>query len=154
MRHILIFTLLLAVLFVSATQLPAQTATGVITGSLTDSTGAVIPGAKVTLTDQQTNQSREQMTNETGIFEFRALPRGVYNLTAELDGFKREEVTSIQLTVAQTLRLDVGMEVGAVTEEVTVEATAGLVQVGDASLSQVIDEKRVRELPLNGRNFM
>ncbi|MDA1315794.1 MAG: carboxypeptidase-like regulatory domain-containing protein [Acidobacteria bacterium] len=79
MRHILIFTLLLAVLFVSATQLPAQTATGVITGSLTDSTGAVIPGAKVTLTDQQTNQSREQMTNETGIFEFRALPRGVYN---------------------------------------------------------------------------
>lgn len=63
-------------------------------------------------------------------------------------------MTSIQLTVAQTLRLDVGMEVGAVTEEVTVEATAGLVQVGDASLSQVIDEKRVRELPLNGRNFM
>ncbi|HUG80496.1 MAG TPA: carboxypeptidase-like regulatory domain-containing protein, partial [Bryobacterales bacterium] len=131
MRQSLVFTLLLAVLFLSATQLPAQTATGVITGSLTDSTGAVIPGAKVTLTDQQTNQSREQMSNESGIYEFRALPRGNYTLSAELDGFKKEEVTGIQLTVAQTLRLDVQMEVGALTEQVTVEATAGLVQVGD-----------------------
>ncbi len=154
MRQSLVFTLLLAVLFLSATQLPAQTATGVITGSLTDSTGAVIPSAKVTLTDQQTNQAREQMSNESGIYEFRALPRGNYTLSAELDGFKKEEVTGIQLTVAQTLRLDVQMEVGALTEQVTVEATAGLVQVGDANLSQVIDEKRVRELPLNGRNFM
>lgn len=134
--------------------LSAQTATGVIAGSVSDATGAVVPGARIVLTDQQTAQVREQLTNEAGNYEFRALPRGMYRLSGELEGFKKEEVTGIQLTVAQTLRLDVEMEVGAVTEEVTVEATAGLIQVGDANLSQVIDEKRVRELPLNGRNFM
>ncbi|MFN0165723.1 MAG: carboxypeptidase regulatory-like domain-containing protein [Bryobacteraceae bacterium] len=134
--------------------LKAQTASGVITGSVTDTTGAVVSGAKVVLTEVQTNQTRELMTNDAGIYEFRALPRGEYRIAAEIHGFKKEQISGIQLTVAQNLRLDIKLEVGQVSEAVNVEATAGLVQASDSNLSQVIDEKRVRELPLNGRNFM
>ncbi|MBM3736632.1 MAG: TonB-dependent receptor [Acidobacteria bacterium] len=142
------------VLSLAAITASAQTASGVITGSISDATGAVVSGAKVTLTDTQTNQTRQQTANPAGIYEFRALPAGTYRLEAEVQGFKKEQISSVQLTVAQTLRLDFRLEVGQVTESVEVQATAALVQASDSNLSQVIDEKRVRELPLNGRNFM
>lgn len=132
----------------------AQTASGVITGVVTDASGAVVGGAKITLRDQETNQTREQVANSAGIYEFRVLPRGLYTLQAELPGFKKGEVKGVQLTVAQTLQLDIQLELGQVSDSVTVEATAGQLQASEASLAQVIDEKRVRELPLNGRNFM
>ena len=79
---------------------------------------------------------------------------GMYNIQVEMAGFKKEEVRNLQLTVAQTLQLDVTLELGQVTDSVTVEAVAGQIQEREASLSQVIDERRVRELPINGRNFM
>ena len=132
----------------------AQTATGVITGAVLDSTGAAVSGATVTLLDQQTNQTRSQATSPVGIYEFRALPRGIYTVRTEMEGFKRKEVNGVQLTVAETLQLDIKLELGQVSESVTVEASAAQVQASEASLAQVIDEKRVRELPLNGRNFM
>ncbi|MCI0625845.1 MAG: TonB-dependent receptor [Acidobacteria bacterium] len=142
------------VLLLVAVRAQAQTATGVIHGAVSDSSGAMIAGAQVKLTDQSTNQTREQPTNGAGIFEFRALPRGDYKLEAEQSGFKKEVITAIALQVAQTLQLDIKLEIGEVTESVTVEAGAAQIQASEASLSQVIDEKRVRELPLNGRNFM
>ena len=132
----------------------AQTATGVITGIVLDSTGAIIAGAKISLVDHETNQTREQVSNAAGLYEFRALPRGVYTMHAEMAGFKKQDIQNLQLTVAQTLTLDIKMELGQVTDSVTVEASAGQVQEHEASLSQVIDERRVRELPINGRNFM
>jgi hypothetical protein len=132
----------------------SQTASGVIAGAVTDASGAAIAGAKVTLTDTGTSQQREQTTNTTGNYEFRALPRGSYKLEAEMQGFKKEQITDITLTVAQSMRLDLELDVGQVTESVEVQATGALVQPSDSNLSQVIDEKRVRELPLNGRNFM
>ncbi|MCC6392170.1 MAG: TonB-dependent receptor [Bryobacterales bacterium] len=146
-----------ALLFVSlcvAIPLEAQTASGVITGSVTDTTGAAVAGAKVMLTHEETNQTRNQMANSEGIYEFRALPRGTYRLAVEMAGFKREEIRDVQLTVAQTLQLNVKLQVGQLSEAITVEASAAQVQASEASLAQVIDEKRVRELPLNGRNFM
>ncbi|MCC6586828.1 MAG: TonB-dependent receptor [Bryobacterales bacterium] len=139
---------------ISLAPLAAQTASGVISGSITDSSGAAVAGAKVSLTQEETNQTRDQMTNPSGIYEFRALPRGSYKLVVEMAGFKREEIKDVQLTVAQTLQLDLKLTVGQVSEAVTVEASAAQVQASEASLAQVIDEKRVRELPLNGRNFM
>jgi hypothetical protein len=132
----------------------AQTATGVISGSVLDSSGANVAGAKITLIDQETNQTREVTSNPAGVYEFRALPRGLYNIQAEMSGFKKEEVRGLQLTVAQTLQLDIRLELGQVTDSITVEATSVQIQAGEATLSQVIDEKRVRELPINGRNFM
>ncbi|MCC6342423.1 MAG: TonB-dependent receptor [Bryobacterales bacterium] len=146
-----------ALLFVSLCNLiplGAQTASGVITGSVTDTTGAAAAGAKVTLTHEETNQTRDQLANSEGIYEFRALPRGTYRLAVEMAGFRREEIRDVQLTVAQTLQLNVKLQVGQVSEAITVEASAAQVQASEASLAQVIDEKRVRELPLNGRNFM
>lgn len=132
----------------------SQTATGVITGTVTDTSGAAVAGANISLIDQETNQNRTQLTNSAGIYEFRALPRGLYSVQAEMAGFKKEEIRSVQLTVAQNLQLDIHLELGQVTDSVTVEANAAQIEASEASLSQVIDEKRVRELPLNGRNFM
>jgi hypothetical protein len=151
------FKTVLLVVLAAIGSLPSargQTSTGVITGVVSDSSGTAVAGAKVTLLDQQTNQSREQSTNASGIYEFRALPRGLYTLQTELAGFKKGEIKNLQLTVAQTVQLDIKLELGQVSDSVTVEATAAQIQAGEASLAQVIDEKRVRELPLNGRNFM
>src|SRR3984893_2812790 len=132
----------------------AQTSTGVIQGTVKDDTGAVIVGVRVKLTDQATNQTREQNTNAEGIFEFRALPRGDYTVEAEHAGFKRQVITNTPLQVAQTQNLQITMQVGGLAESVEVQATAGLLQDSEASLSQVIDSKRVLELPINGRNLM
>src|ERR1700730_2793794 len=132
----------------------AQTSTGVIQGTVKDDTGAVIVGVRVKLTDQPTNQTREQNTNAEGIFEFRALPRGDYTVEAEHAGFKRQVITNTPLQVAQTQNLQITMQVGGLAESVEVQATAGLLQDSEASLSQVIDSKRVLELPINGRNLM
>ena len=132
----------------------AQTSTGAIHGVVKDASGAIVAGVKLTLTDQATNQTREQISSSEGNFEFRALPHGVYSLAAEQPGFKKEVITGILLQVAQTHRVDVALAVGAVTESVEVVSSAGLLQASEPTLSQVIDQKRVMELPLNGRNFM
>ncbi|MBV6429975.1 MAG: hypothetical protein IANPNBLG_00078 [Bryobacteraceae bacterium] len=145
---------LLFVFLCNVIPLGAQTASGVITGSVTDTSGAVVAGARVMLTHEETNQTRDQLANSEGIYEFRALPRGTFRLAVEMAGFRREEIRDVQLTVAQTLQLNVKLQVGQVSEAITVEASAAQVQASEASLAQVIDEKRVRELPLNGRNFM
>src|SRR2546425_130808 len=142
------------VLLPMVVSIQAQTANGVIQGTMKDDTGAVIVGAKVKLTDQSTNQSREQNSDELGIFEFRALPRGDYALQAEQPGFKKQVVSNIALQVAQTQNLEVVLQLGGVAESVEVQASAGLLQTSEASLSQVIDQKRVLDLPLNGRNLM
>jgi len=139
------FAALFFVLLPLVVSVQAQTATGVIQGTIKDGTGAVIVGAKVKLTDQATNQSREQNSSEEGIFEFRALPRGDYALHAEQQGFKQQVVSNIALQVAQTQNLEVVLQLGGVAESVEVQAGAGLLQTSEASLSQVIDEKRVLE---------
>lgn len=141
-------------LFLAAVGAYAQTATGVIGGTIKDPTGAVIPGVTVTLTDQATNQMRKQTSTAAGAYEFRALSRGAYTLGAEAEGFKKEVITGINLQVAQAASIDVSLELGDVAETVTVEGTAVLLESADANLSQVIDQNRIRELPLNGRNFM
>src|SRR5437870_8687823 len=106
----------------------SQTATGVITGVVTDASGATVSGTKITLVHQKTNQTREQVANSAGIYEFRALPRGLYTLQAEKPGFKKGEVRGVQLTVAQTLQLDMRLELGQLSDSVTVEANASQVQ--------------------------
>jgi len=146
---------LLGVVFLLAViDAQAQTATGTIQGTVNDDTGAVVVGTRVRLIDEATNQAREQISNEEGIFEFRALPRGEYTLETEHAGFKKQVINHIALQVAQTQALQVVLQVGGVAETVEVQASAGLLQTADASLSQLIDEKRVLELPINGRSLM
>jgi len=132
----------------------AQTATGVIRGTVQDPTGAVLVNVHVALRDEATNQSREQTTNQAGSFEFRALPFGTYTLQVEYPGFMKEVIENIPLQVAETKSLQVTLQIGPVDQSIVVTANVGLIDASDASLSQVIDEKLLLGLPINGRNFM
>ncbi len=126
---------------------------GNITGSVTDPSGSAIPGATVAIRNINTNQTRETRTGDAGLYTVTTLPVGDYRLTATAPGFQRVEVTDIKLDVNATLRVDVAMTVGQVTETVEVAAQAPLLNTENASTGQVIEAKRVTELPLNGRDF-
>ena len=132
----------------------AQTATGVIRGTVQDPTGAVLIDVHVMLVDQARNQSWEQTTNAEGFFEFRALPFGNYRVELEHPGFTKAVIEDVALQVAQTKSLKVTLQVGSVNESIVVQADRGLLESSDASLSQVIDDKRLLGLPINGRNVM
>src|SRR4029453_15888261 len=130
----------------------AQTATGVIRGTVQDATGAVLIDVHVMLVDKARNQSWEQTTNEEGFFEFRELPFGNYSVEVEHPQFKKAVIETAALQVAETKNLRITLEVGSVSESVVVQADRGLLETSDASLSQVIDDKRLLGLPINGRN--
>ena len=150
-RHLIIGV----ALHLAATSLAlAQTATGVIRGRVQDTTDAVITDVQVTLVDEATDQRREQRTNEEGFFEFRTLPFGAYRIEAEQSGFKKVVIEDVALEVAQTAVVNITLQVGTVNESIGVRADPVLLETSDASLSQVIDDKRLVGLPLNGRNFM
>src|SRR5260370_39227066 len=105
----------LTVLLLAVVSAHAQTATGVIQGTVKDDTGAVIVGVRVKLTDQATNQTREQNTNAEGIFEFRALPRGDYTIEAEHAGCTRQVITNNPLQLAITQSCLVNIQAGGLT---------------------------------------
>jgi hypothetical protein len=132
----------------------AQTATGVIRGTVQDPTGAVLIDVHVILVDQARNQSWEQTTNAEGFFEFRALPFGNYRVELGHQGFTRAVIEDVALQVVQTKSLNVTLQIGSVNESIVVQADRGLLEASDASLSQVIDDKRLLGLPINGRNVM
>lgn len=146
-------TLFLPVLFVLLF-IPAfgQETTGSIVGTVTDPTGSIIPGAQITVVDVGTNASYHATTNEFGNYTIRTLPVGKYKLTAEARGFKRYEATGIVTQVNEISRVDVAMAVGQVTESVEVSAPVVTVNTQDASLRTVVDQRRVEDLPLNGRD--
>jgi len=132
----------------------AQTATGVIRGTVQDPTGAILVNVHVMLVDKARNQSWEQTTNEEGFFEFRALPFGKYRVELKHPGFNKGVIEDVTLQVAQTESLKVTLQVGSVNEAIVVQADRGLLEASDASLSQVIDDKRLLGMPINGRNVM
>ncbi len=127
---------------------------GDISGEVHDASGAAIPGALVTATNIATNVTRSAATNEVGLYSFPAMPPGVYNIKVEKAGFKSVTKTSIELQVQQSARIDFDMPVGQVNESVEVSATAQLLSTEDATVGTVIENKRIVELPLNGRNYL
>jgi hypothetical protein len=147
-------SVLLASLLCSAGTAAAQTATGQITGTVRDATGAVVTGVKVVVTNQQTGLTRETNTGTTGDYVIPLLPVGVYVVTAERSGFKIALHSDLQLTVDQIQRVDMVLEPGNVTETVEVVSSAIALDTGSASVGHTITEKQVTELPLNGRNFL
>jgi hypothetical protein len=114
----------------------------------------VIPNAKVTVTNQLTGETREGTTNEGGSYTFPVLPVGVYTVSAEIQGFRTAKETDIQLNVAQVLRVDLELTVGDVTETIEVQATAAAIDTETAAVGQIVSQRQVAELPLNGRNFL
>ncbi len=153
-RHVALLGALLAFLLGMAGALRAQTATGQITGSVKDITGAVVPGVKVTLTSQLTAMTREVTTTESGDYVFSLLPVGVYSVTAQKQGFQLAKRSDIQLNVADVLRVDLELVVGAVSQTIEVHAAAIALDTESSSVTQLIGQRQVNELPLNGRNFM
>jgi hypothetical protein len=131
----------------------AQTTFGTFTGTVTDSSGAVLPDAKVVVTNEGTNQSREVTTDKTGGYVVPSVLPGVYTISVELSGFKKALQSGITLQVNQTLRSDFIMQVGEITQTVDVEAAAPLLQSETSTVGTVIENKQVVELPLNGRSF-
>jgi len=127
---------------------------GEITGVVTDPSGAVVVNATVTVTNPQTNFTRATATNAAGNYTFPALLPGVYNVKAETQGFQTEIRTGVELEVQQTARIDFQLRVGAVAEAVEVQGGAPLLATENATVGTVIDNQRIVELPLNGRNFL
>jgi len=127
-------------------------ATAQITGTVRDSSGGVLPGVDVSATQTQTNFSRSTVTDENGKFTLPNLPIGPYRLQATLSGFRTFVQTGITLTVNANPEIGVEMALGELSETVSVEAAAPLVETRSPSLGQVVDNERIEELPLNGRN--
>ena len=144
--------LIVLVLVVAASAFGQARDTASIYGTVTDAQGARVPEATVTLTSAATGQVRTATTDATGGYVYSLLPVGTYNVTAELAGFQRHEQTGILIQANENVRVDVELQVGSVQETVTVEALATQVESRAMTLKETIDQRRVVELPLNGRN--
>jgi hypothetical protein len=131
-----------------------QNTFGDITGVVNDSSGAVIAGAAVTVTNPQTNFIRTTRTNSSGNYDFPALLPGNYNVKAELAGFETELRSGIELQVQQNARIDFKLNVGAQTQTVEVTGGAPLLNTESATVGTVVENQRIVELPLNGRDFL
>ena len=129
-------------------------ATGSILGTVSDTTGGVIMGARVSATNVGTNVSREAVTNHAGYYQIDNLLPGEYVVNTEMSGFKKAVSPKFELQVAQSARLDLALEVGEVSQSVEVAAAAQLVNTVDASVGHVVGVRETRELPLNGRNYL
>src|SRR4051794_26381512 len=121
-------------------------------GTITDPQGAVVTSAKVTISNTATGLSRASVTDTSGGYVFTLLPVGEYNLSVEQPGFRKYEQQKILLRANENIRVDVGLEVGNISEAVTVSAQASQVDTRAATLNHTVDSKRIVELPLNGRN--
>ena len=131
----------------------AQTQGG-ISGLVTDSSGAAIAGAEVTVTNTATRGTRKTTTNADGLYSFPSLPPGNYALKIEHKGFKTAEIPEVKVDVQQIVRLDVPLQVGALEESVTVSSRSTLLNTENTTLGTVIENKVVTELPLNGRQYL
>lgn len=141
-----------AVLCVLPTLLSAQSTTGSITGVVTDSSGALLPGAEVTVVNTDTNLRSNVTTDAGGNYTAPLLPRGNYTLEVSAKGFKRFVREGIVLQVQQTARVDIQLAVGELAESVMVTADAGRLETESATLAKVVDNRTIVNLPLNTRN--
>ena len=129
----------------------AQTDRGVITGTVTDPAHAVVANASISAKNVDTGATYETKTTNSGDYSIILLPPGTYVVTVEAPGFEKFVGTGTQVLVGNTARIDVKLTVGAVTESVTVDATAPLLKSESPEQSQVVDEQEIKQLPLQAR---
>jgi hypothetical protein len=137
-----------------ATPAHAQVGAGAFTGHVLDQAGLTVPGAQVTVTSAATSLVRSSVTDADGRYSIQGVAPGLYQLRVELHGFRPLVRQGIQLATGETLRLDVRLEVGSVAEAITVTSDASLLRSETSGLGHVIDNRRVIDLPLNGRSFI
>src|SRR5208282_4214943 len=126
--------------------------TGTIRGTVADPSGAVVPGAKVTATQSDTHISRSMTTNESGDYEFPALPVGRYTIGVQVTGFKIARLNEIEVRLGHVSVVDVRLELGPVAQVVTAEAAAPLIEIASTQVGAVVNDIAVVELPLNARD--
>ena len=154
--HILprLFALLCALLLIPAPEAFAQVLYGSVAGTVEDSTGAVVPGATVTVTDQATNQSRQATTTNDGTYVIPDLPAGSYTLAVAAQGFRTSQTRNILVSINNVTRSDVHLSVGERAETVTVEADAAAIQTDSADVHTSLSSAQITQLPLPGyRNY-
>lgn len=129
-------------------------ATGTILGTVADSSGAVVPGAKVDVTNLATGVTTHTQTSSTGDYTVPYLIPGTYQVASQASGFQKSVVNNVGLVVAQQVRVNITMKPGSVSENVTVEANAVTLDTDSSTVSQTVTQRQVSQLPLNGRNFL
>ena len=144
-------TLLRVVLFCAPTLLLAQS-TGTILGTVADTSGAVVPGAAIRAVSQSTGQQWDTTSDSSGRFNFPRLPVGDYRLEAAHTGFRQFVTEGVHLDSDQTRAANIVLELGQTTDSITVTGSVGLVETVGGTIKEVVDAKRITELPLNGRN--
>jgi hypothetical protein len=127
--------------------------TASLNGTVTDSTGAAVPNAKVSATNQATGVVSETQTDGAGAYLFPALPIGIYRLEVKASGFQTAVISNLKLDVATSVTQNVEVKIGEATEKIEIVADAAIIETTTNSMGQVIDEKTVQEIPLNGRHF-
>ena len=146
---------LFALLFLfTACLVDAQGPTGEINGIVTDPSGSAIQGAAVSVSDPATGSTRTTRSNDSGFYSFPALSPATYRVSVEANGFQKEIRSGILIQVQQVARADFQLTVGAVTHAIEVAASAALLSSDDATVGQVIENKRIVDLPLNGRSYL
>ncbi|PYQ55349.1 MAG: TonB-dependent receptor, partial [Acidobacteria bacterium] len=146
--------LLLAVLVTSAASLQAQSSTGRISGTVVDSSGAVLPGATVTVTQDQTGLAKNTVTDKDGAYLFVSLPVGTYSVSAEMQGFRKQLKSGFHLVADGRVTADFTLPVGQMSEVVEVTVAAETVNTTSGEISRVVDREQVQNLALNGRQYL
>ncbi len=152
MKQMRNLALLLVVVLLTATMCFAQSDTARLQGTLTDPSGAAVSGATVTVTSVETGRVSTTLSNDLGYYTVTALPQGQYTVDVTQKGFKKISRT-LELQVAQVGVADFQLQVGDVTQVVTVEAGSPVINLQDSAMGSVVEAKQIEEIPLNGRNF-
>ena len=153
MRYAIAMLVLAVTASVSPVALEAQTAYGRILGTVTDSSAGVVPNAIVTVTNLGTNVSSEVKSGTEGNYDVPNLIPGKYQVSVELPGFKRFVASDLVLLVNRELRVDAALQTGAVTSSVEVTARGQMIQTDSSAIGNVVENKQITDLPLEGRNF-
>ncbi len=127
---------------------------GTILGTVTDTSGAVVVKASVDITNRSTSVTKHTETTSGGDYTVPYLQPGIYRVSIQAPGFQKSVTENVSLVVGQEARVDVAMKPGAVTESVEVQASALALDTDSSAVSQIVTQKQVEELPLNGRNFL
>jgi hypothetical protein len=146
------WSLILLLACLPDSSLHAQTSTSQISGTVFDSSGAGVPAATVTLTNESTGVTQKQATTAAGVYAFPSIPAGVYTVRVEAPGFKTSVHPANTVLVNTPISVDVTLEVGSAVESVTVSAASEVLQTSSATLGNVVEQRSIVSLPLNGRN--
>ena len=152
MRRTVGTVLFLLIWFASAAAIRAQVTTGTISGTVRDRSGAVLPGVKVAILNEDTGISRDATSDAGGRYSATSLSLGNYKVSASLEGFQTQVRSGIVLTVGREALVDIELNVGAVSQTVEVTGEAPLVQTAEAAVGYLVADKTIRDLPLNGRD--